>query len=75
MNICSCCRSQSGFLDDFTRESVTLEGNFSFPAARVVRDGDNIAEKRAFSIIPRSDDGHGFGVQFLPDSEIIEIIR
>lgn len=47
-------------IDDFTREALTLEVDFSLPAARVVRALDQIAADRGYPAVLRSDNGPEF---------------
>ncbi len=47
-------------VDDFTRENLCLEIDFSMPAARVVRELDAIAARRGFPAVLRSDNGPEF---------------
>jgi len=47
-------------VDDFTREGLRLEPDFSLPAARVIRALDEIAQRRGYPTILRSDNGPEF---------------
>jgi len=47
-------------VDDFTREALALEVDFSLPAARVVRTLDEIARDRGYPGVLRSDNGPEF---------------
>lgn len=47
-------------VDDFTREALALEVDFSLPAPRVVRALDEIAERRGYPDVLRSDNGPEF---------------
>jgi len=47
-------------VDDFTRETLCLEIDFSLPAARVVRELDAIAILRGYPAVLRSDNGPEF---------------
>jgi putative transposase len=47
-------------IDDFTREALTLEVDFSLPSARVIRSLEEIAELRGYPAVLRSDHGPEF---------------
>jgi putative transposase len=47
-------------VDDFTREGLTLEVDFSLPAQRVVRALDDVAAVRGYPKVLRSDNGPEF---------------
>lgn len=47
-------------VDDFTREGLRLEPDFSLPATRVTRALDEIAQRRGYPRVLRSDNGPEF---------------
>ena len=47
-------------IDDYTREALALEIDFSLPAARVIRELDAIALHRGYPQVLRSDNGPEF---------------
>ncbi len=47
-------------VDDFTRECITVEADFSFPSERVIRTFNRIASQRALPGTIKSDNGAEF---------------
>ncbi len=47
-------------IDDFTREAIVMEFDFSLPAARVIRALDDVAKRRGYPAVLRSDNGPEF---------------
>jgi len=54
-------------IDDFNREALAIEVDYSLPSARVVRVLDRIAEERGYPRKLRSDNGPEFVAQALAD--------
>lgn len=47
-------------VDDFTRECIAVEADFSFPSQRVIRVLNRIAAERSLPVIIKSDNGSEF---------------